>query len=428
LGRWSGRSPAALTGRRGGLVMAGRILVVAPRLDTGGAEIHLARILPALRRAGLDISLFTMSRGGRLEQDIVDGGVPVVGAKIAGAHPMHSPRTAYNLRREVRRLKPDILHFFLPEPYLVGSLATAGLGGMIKIMSRRSLADYQRNHPVLAKVERYLHRYTNALIGNSSAVAAQLVAECGNLDKVGVIHNGIELAPRPEPATRVARRRELDIPEDAFVIATIASLIPYKGHSDLLAAMASARGRLRGAWRLIVVGRDEGIGQDLKRQAQVSGIDQNVLWLGERTDPQELLAAADLGVLPSHQEGFSNSLIEKMAQGLAVVATRVGGNCDAIIDGESGWLVPVAEPTVLGDAIATLYEDPGLRARMGAAARKRVECFFTLEACVRRYLNLYVGIAAGRAVPVAQLINPSDEEAGVSVELKGLRLTRSGGR
>ncbi len=265
----------------------------------------------------------------------------------------------------------------------------------------------------------------NTLIGNSSAVAAQLIAECGDSDKVGVIHNGIELSPPSGQQARMARRRELGIPEDAFVIATVANLIPYKGHADLLTALAGMRERLRGPWRLIVVGRDEGTGQDLKRQAEKLGIGTNILWLGERTNPQELLAAADLGVLPSHQEGFSNSLIEKMAQGLPVVATRVGGNSDAILDGESGWLVPVAKPTVLGDAIATLYEDPGLRARMGTAARKRVESFFTLEACVRRYLNLYIGIAADRAVPVAQLINPHDRTSEVSVELKGLGPHRS---
>jgi glycosyltransferase involved in cell wall biosynthesis len=401
--------------------MSPRVLVVAPRLERGGAEIHLARILPPLRRAGLDISLFSTSRGGRLEQDLIVAEVPVLGAKISGAQPLRSLRTAYDLRREIHKARPDILHFFLPEPYLVGSLAAAGLGGMIRIMSRRSLADYQRNHPILARVERHLHRSVDALVGNSSAVAAQLIAECGQPDKVGIIHNGIELSPPPGQQARTARRRELEIPDDAFVIATIANLIPYKGHADLLAALASARGRLRGAWRLMVIGRDDGIGQDLRRQAETLGIGPNVLWLGERSNPQELVVAADLGVLPSHQEGFSNSLIEKMAQGLPVIATRVGGNSDAFVDGESGRLVPVAEPTVLGDAIASLYEDPSLRARLGAAARKRVESFFTLEACVRRYLNLYIGITAGRAVPVAQLIDPEDKESGASVESKGLR-------
>ncbi len=388
--------------------MMPRVLVVAPRLDAGGAEVHLSRILPPLRRAGLDISLFATSRGGRLEQGLIDAGVPLLGPRSAGAHPLFSLPTAYGLRREIRRLRPDILHFFLPEPYLVGSLAAAGLRGMIKIMSRRSLSVYQGNHPVLAKVERRLHRSVDALVGNSSAVAAQLVAECGDSRKVGVIYNGIELPAPPDLQARKARRRALDIPDDAFVIASVANLIPYKGHADLLAALASVRSRLGNPWRLMVIGRDEGIGQELRLQAEGLGIGPNILWLGEQPNPQALLAAADLGVLPSHQEGFSNALIEKMAQGLPVVATRVGGNSDAIVDGDSGRLVPVADPTVLGDAIASLYEDPGLRARMGAAARARVERFFTLEACVRRYLNLYINIAADRALPVAQLIDPQE--------------------
>jgi glycosyltransferase involved in cell wall biosynthesis len=186
----------------------------------------------------------------------------------------------------------------------------------------------------------------------------------------------------------------------------IANLIPYKGHADLFAALANARKRLRSPWRLILIGRDEGIECELRRLAHSVGIDSNILWLGERSDPQGVLAAADLGVLPSHQEGFSNSLLEKMAHALPVVATRVGGNSDAVVDGESGCLVGVADPEALGSAIAALYEDAGLRARMGAAARLRVESLFTLEACVHRYLNLYLGIKADAAVPVARLIDP----------------------
>jgi glycosyltransferase involved in cell wall biosynthesis len=250
-----------------------------------------------------------------------------------------------------------------------------------------------------------------ALVGNSSAVAAQLVQECRNPQKVGIIHNGVELLPLPGLQARVTRRRELGIPEDAFVIAVIANLIPYKGHSDLLAALANARERLRGHWRLVLIGADKGIGGDLQQRAKMLGISPNILWLGERSDSQALLAAADLGVLPSHQEGFSNSLIEKMAQALPVIATRVGGNCDAIVDGESGCLVPVADPSALGAAISALYEDVGLRVRIGTAARQRVEHLFTLEACVHRYLNLYLGIVADRRIPVTQLIDPPHTES-----------------
>jgi len=383
-----------------------RVLIVAPRLEIGGAEMHLCRVLPRLRQAGLDVSLFAVARGGRLEPSLVAAGVPVCGGNAAGGRALGSLRTALALRGKIGRLKPDILHFFLPEPYLIGSLAVAGCKGIIRIMSRRSLSHYQRNHPMLARVERVLHRSVTALIGNSSAVAAQLVAESGAPEKVGIIHNGIELPPPRDAAARAAQRRLLGIPDGAFVIGVIANLIAYKGHADLLAALGAVRGRMTGPWRLMLIGRDEGIGTALKRQADQLGIAGNILWLGERADSQDLIAAADLGVLPSHQEGFSNSLIEKMAHGMPVVATRVGGNIDAVADGETGRLVPVSDAAALGEAIAALYEDAGLRARMGAAARLRVERLFSLQACARRYLDLYRGLMDNREMPVAQLIDP----------------------
>jgi glycosyltransferase involved in cell wall biosynthesis len=383
-----------------------RVLVVAPRLDIGGTEVHLARVLPKLRQAGLDVSLFTIARGGRLEPDFIAAGVPVLGIEVAGPRLLRSLRAAHVLRQEIRRLRPDILQFFLPEPSLIGSLAAAGLASPLRIMSRRSLSHYRRNHLFLAWLDRRINRSMNSLIGNSSAVAAELIEECGDADKVGIIHNGIEVPPTPDAQSRAACRARLGTPDDAFVIVMIANLFPYKGHADLIAALGLVRGRLRGPWRLLLIGRDEGIGAVLKTQSETLGINANILWLGERSDSQELLAAADLGILASHQEGFSNSLIEMMAQAMPVVATSVGGNIDAVVDGESGRLVPAKDPAALGEAIADLYEDADTQKRMGDAARSRVERLFSLELCVHRYLNLYRGLIANKTIPAAQLIDP----------------------
>ena len=86
-----------------------------------------------------------------------------------------------------------------------------------------------------------LHRSVTALIGNSEAVAAELVQESGAPDKVGIIHNGIDVPRSIDPETLAAQRRMLGIPDDAFVIGVIANLIPYKGHADLLAALGAVR-------------------------------------------------------------------------------------------------------------------------------------------------------------------------------------------
>jgi glycosyltransferase involved in cell wall biosynthesis len=273
-------------------------------------------------------------------------------------------------------------------------------------MSRRSLSIYQRKYPFLAGVERLLHRSMTGLIGNSEAVAAELKAECGEPGKVAIIHNGIELPPPMSRDQRMACRRRLGLSDDEFVMVIVANLIAYKGHSDLLEALSRVREKIGPKWRVLFAGRDQGIGDTLRRQAEAAGLANHVVWLGEVADPNSVLPAADLGVLPSHEEGFSNSLLEKMAQGLPVIATEVGGNIDAVANNENGLLVPVRSPAELGDAIAALHGDADLRQRLGSAARLRVERSFSIEACTRRYLDLYSGLMRGDR-PVAELTERS---------------------
>jgi glycosyltransferase involved in cell wall biosynthesis len=117
-----------------------------------------------------------------------------------------------------------------------------------------------------------------------------------------------------------------------------------------------------------------------------------------------LLAAGDIFILPSHQEGFSNALLEAMAANLAVIATAVGGNLDAIVDSESGMLVPPRDPAALAAAIARFASDPDIRRRSGDAARRRVEQRFSLARCVERYEKLYRAMSEPDPRPVAEIL------------------------
>lgn len=378
-----------------------RILIVAPRLDVGGTELHLVRVLPELRRRGLDVSVFVLARGGRLEARLAGLGVPVTGYAGAAARPVRSISAVVQLHRELRRVRPDIIHFFLPEPYLIGMLASLGIRPLTRVMSRRSLAVYQRKHRLLGLLERWLHRFTDRLLGNSAAVVNELVAECGTPAKVVMIHNGIEMPPPVSAEQRIAMRGELGIAPDAFVMAVSANFIAYKGHRDLLEALGILRGRLNSVWRLMLIGQDLGAAAALRRQADELGLADNIVWVEGRFDAQSPLAAADVGILPSHQEGFSNSLIEMMAGALPVVATRVGGNIDAVVDGESGLLVPVKNVAALAAAIAKLHGDAALRRSMGDAARARVGERFSLDACVAGYVDFYARVAARSGSPPA---------------------------
>jgi glycosyltransferase involved in cell wall biosynthesis len=380
------------------------VVVVSSRLDIGGTERHLARVLPELRKHGIDVSLFVLERGGSLEQQLANEGVPVAGPDRRHSRFLNAVSAGWQFRKYFHRMRPDLVHFFLAEPYLVGSIATWGVN-TTRIMSRRSLALYQRKHPMLALLERSLHRQTSALLGNSTAVVEDLIRESGERDRVALIHNGIDLPPRTTPAEQAAMRAQLGIPIDGFVLVIVANLIPYKGHADLFAALGQIKERLPQPWRLMIVGRDQGIGSRLRSDAADRGISGNLLWLDERVDAELLLSAADVSVLASHEEGFSNSLLEAMGRGIPVVATTVGGNLDAIVQGQSGFLVPMGTPAALAEAILDLADNRALRIRIGEGGRERVKTLFSLDACVRRYLNLYRGAARLHREPAQSVVD-----------------------
>lgn len=382
-----------------------RIVIVTKRLDLGGAENHILRIMPELAAGGLDMTLFVLERGGRLEPELIAQGVRIEGLETTTGRGIHAVKAAVHLARFLRRHRPQVVHYFLPEPYMIGCIVSPFAGGPVRIMSRRSLRDYQRRRPVLGRIETFLHSGTALFLANSGAVASELGSETRRPDRVGLIHNGIAVEPiAEESGGRATARQALEIGDDAIVLTIVANLIPYKGHADLLEALALASPRLAQGWRLLIVGRDDGIGAELKALADARGIGPNVLWLGVRRDTQTLLDLSDIALVASHEEGFSNSLIEAMSRAKCVIVTAVGGNLDAVVAGESGVLVPVRDPASLAAAIVALAADPGRRATLGANARDRVERHFTLEGCVSRYQNLYWGLEKLGTEPLQEII------------------------
>ncbi len=400
------------------MLAAPRVLIVTSRLDIGGAERHLARVVPALKRRGVDVMLYVMERGGPLEAELVTHGIRVEGPRRKRF--LHWPRATLALAGFLRREQPAIVHFFLPRPYLYGSVAAELAGHHRRLMSRRSLADYQSKHPVLRRLERLLHRRTLGVIGNSRAVLDQLAAEVGDRRKIALIHSGIDLPPPLMPSARQATRQSLQIGADALVIAVVANLIAYKGYSDLLDALALVKEQLPRPWTLLAIGRDEGIGAELKERAAALQIADHIVWLGARADVEALLAASDVFVLPSHHEGFSNALLEAMAGNVAATATAVGGNLDAMIDNETGLLVPPRDPRALSAAVLKLAQDGELRRRLAAAARRRVEQRFTLDACVARYEKLYRAMSEPNPAPLAEILADPEDRIGKGAQTAAL--------
>jgi glycosyltransferase involved in cell wall biosynthesis len=235
-----------------------------------------------------------------------------------------------------------------------------------------------------------------AVVGNSRSVMKQLEAEGVSAGQLGLVYNGLDITRLPA-ASREQTRAVLGIQETTLVFVIVANLIPYKGHLDLIEAFGRLTGRLPDDWKLLVVGRDDGAAAAVKALAVSRGIAENLSYLGSRDDVSELLVASDIGLLASHQEGFSNAVIECMFAGLPMIVTDVGGNAEAVIDGETGIVVPPQDPASLGEAIARLARDPMLRRSYGVNGRRRVEAHFSLDSCVSRYEALYRGLQAGKS-------------------------------
>jgi len=372
------------------------LICVIGSLNVGGTEKHLLRLLPELRRRGWRTEIFCVSGRGELAARFEAEGI-TINCPIAVSSERKNPlrRIAKVIKSSaclillLRQRRPTIIHCFLPEAYLVGSFAALLTGIPVRIMSRRSLSTYQKRRFLVGRIERLLHRRMHALLGNSQAVVAELRTECPGHPLIELIYNGVDFPDSNEPGQAVIRRASFSIPADATVIGIVANLIPYKGHDDLLMACSMLRAEDSG-WFLLIIGRDEGIGKRLVSLAQELGIGQRVVFIGESQEIMQFLRWVDIGVSSSHEEGFSNAILEYMFAGIPVVATDVGGNAEAVLSGVTGIVVPPRDPAAMAQAMQSLIDDPSLRRKFGTQGRERARSTFSLEKCADLYERIYL--------------------------------------
>jgi glycosyltransferase involved in cell wall biosynthesis len=202
------------------------------------------------------------------------------------------------------------------------------------------------------------------------------------------IHGGNSLAQfRSTRVNVTVKRKELGLPPEGPIIGTVGRLVPIKGHTWLVRAVA--RVLVEFPQTCVVLVGDGPLLGELKDLAAELGISPHVVFLGTRHDIPECLAVLDLFVLPSLNEGMGRALLEAMAVGCPVVATRVGGIPDIVADGTTGLLVPPRDDRALAEAILTLLWDPSRRAAYGEAARRHVDGRFDVETMVRNIERLY---------------------------------------
>jgi sugar transferase (PEP-CTERM/EpsH1 system associated) len=220
-------------------------------------------------------------------------------------------------------------------------------------------------------------------------------------ERIGVLRNGVDtsrFAPRLEE--REENRRRLGLAGSDIVVGTVGRMVSIKDHATLLQAAEVLVGRGIPVHVLLV-----GSGPELTRHREFVAatpiLSGRVTFVGSATDVPALLNAMDVFVLPSLSEGMSNTLLEAMASGLPVVATRVGGNPELIEDERSGWLFKPRDVANLAARLERLAVDSDLRQLVGQDARRRVVQHFSLESMITGYRDLYLGLARKRGILTA---------------------------
>jgi glycosyltransferase involved in cell wall biosynthesis len=354
-----------------------RVAHVTLGLDMGGLEKLLVEFARHADRGRFALHFIVLGGRGVLAGDIEARGWPVT-ALDAGSG--LRPGLVFRLARLLRRWGTDVVHTHDDRPLVYGALA-APLAGVRRLVHTQ----HGKNHPLVSRQAAY--RFAAGLADRFVCVSDDLAGLAHRLGvaprRVCRIWNGIDV-------TRFACRG----PRPDGPAVTVARLSPEKDVDTLLGAAALAV-RERPGFRLVVAG-DGPCLPALRRRADELTLGGRVHFLGQVQDVPSLLAGASLFVLSSLSEGISLTLLEAMARGLPVVATRVGGTPELVAEGETGLLVPAQDPAALAKAMLRVQADPEGGQRMGLAGRRRVEQEFDVRRMVADYEALYQGRAGRR--------------------------------
>ena len=355
-------------------------------LDTGGAQKALARLLARLDRERFDLRVACLYNGDRaVAQEIRALGIPVTDLGMTAKWRWDALWRFYRL---LRRVRPVILHTWMFHANVPGRLVGRLARVPIIVSSERTMGQESNWR---YRLNRLTHPFADRITCVSHQVADFVIDDVGiPREKTVVIPNGADVEHFDQLPPRHDARKMLDLPLADSLMGTVTRLNRVKRADVLLRALAS----LQQGHGVVV-----GDGPERARLEAIAGqleLAERVQFVGHQRDVRPWLAALDVFVLSSDWEGMSNALLEAMAAGLPVVATRVGGNPEVVVDGVTGLLVPPSDPDALAEAIVRLLRDPALRRRMGRAGRRRVEEHFNIEETVRRTEEVYTTLLQER--------------------------------
>ncbi|MDP1879535.1 MAG: glycosyltransferase [Parachlamydiaceae bacterium] len=363
--------------------------------DQGGTERHLLYLLKLLSKERYNCIVVAFDTGTtKLTEEIKEIGVPLVHIPVGRYYTINAIKRAFDLRRIIIDNNIDIVQTFHFKSDFYGAIV-ARLSGVKNIVSsKRDIGDLKSSfHFFLNKLARGI---TKNYIVVAEAVG-KIVVEREKVpqDKLKIIYNGVDLEKfSPPKLSEIAKSREkLSLSETDFVIGTVAWMRPEKNYDVLFAGFEQAAEKIK-ELKLVIVGGGPLLGL-FKDYVREKGIGGQVFFSGPVNDVRLYLQALDVACLiPGSNEGFSNSIIEKMAMGLPLIVSDVGGNAEAVLDGYNGIVIPPNNPRLLSDAIYKLWQNLKMRKEMGSRSLKRVREKFTLEEMTKSHEELYESLVS----------------------------------
>ncbi len=364
-----------------------RVCFLIDELRTAGTETQLLALIRHLDRRRVLPYLCLLrgdsARSRALEPDCC----PVLRLGVGSLCRPATLVKGWRLGRFLRRERIDVVQVYFEDATYLGALV-ARLAGVPHVVRTRNNLGYWLT-PLHRRLGRLYNRLTDATLTNCEAARERLLADEGPpAEAVFVLENGVDL-------DRFSALPALAARPGPVHVAAVANLRPVKALDVFVRAAAEVAAR-RPDVTFEIAGEGE-LRLELERLAADLGFGDRLRLPGVARDVPALLGRTDIAVLCSHSEGMSNAVLEYMAAGRAIAATRVGANGRLIEDGVHGLLVPPGDAAALAAAVGRLADDPGLRARLGAAARARAERQYSRQAMVRRFERFYERLVGGQS-------------------------------
>ena len=375
------------------------VLHLVSSFHQGGSEAQAIRLAARLSRTGrYNIILATLRNEGRLRS---------MAAELGFVDPPVFPVTSFygpgflleiaHFRNFVRSKHIDIVHCHDFYTNVFGIAASRSSGIRTTIASKRETSGTRT--AAQSFVEKHLFRWAKSIVANSRAVSRFLITQGVTESKIDIIYNGVDISRfETDLPDRNKIMCELHLPQypEARFVTLVANLhLEVKNQPMLLRAAAQVVARHPNT-HFIFAGEGK-LRNVLERQAHELNISDNVHFIGHSSRVPDLLRVSFAGVLTSNAEGFSNAILEYMAAGLPVVATDVGGAREAIVDGDSGFIVPVNDSDGLADRLNWLLDNVAAAKEMGAKGKDIVRTKFSTDDQVNAISEVYTRLIGGAA-------------------------------